>query len=60
MERHAPRIVIDDSRGINYDVELSITVVIMFIEQATNCGVTYQHHLRSFMIIKMFIVQAKA
>jgi len=40
MERHAPRIVIDDSRGINYDVELSITVVIMFIVQAKNCGVT--------------------
>jgi hypothetical protein len=38
-------IVNDNSGGISYDLELSISIVIMFIAQAANYGVTYEHHL---------------
>ncbi len=34
-------------RDINYDLESSFMIVIMFIVQAKNCGITYEHHLWS-------------
>jgi len=38
-------IVNDNSGGISYDLELSISVVNMFIVRAANCGITYEHEL---------------
>ncbi len=46
--------IINHSKGIIYNLGLSGMIVIMFIVQDTNCGITYDRHL----IIIMFTVQA--